>query len=386
MDRPDRRRILYLINDLALGGAQRVLAAQATGLDRSCFAPEVASLELIPDGPIGRELEVAGIPVHRLLEPGESAPQAFPRLVRLLRRNHYQLVHAHLAAADVSASLASCLVDVPALVTTFHNLRDWEEKSHDALRWLERRTLSLCDRVVVVSDAVGQAVLKRLPSLRPRVVLIRNGVDLARVRGARERRDAAREAFGLPADAFVIGAVARLDASKGLDVMLAAAAQTTREVRELRLLIAGDGPERPRLEELADDFGLRPRTVFTGAQEDVRDVLGALDLFVAPSRTEGLGLALLESLGAGVPVLGARVGGIPEVVDHEISGELVDSHEPPVWARRIAALARDRERLARYAAAGPQRAARYSLERSVAELERLYLELLDTGQDLAEAA
>ena len=85
-------------------------------------------------------------------------------------------------------------------------------------------------------------------------------------------------------------------------------------------------------------------------------------------------------------MLGARVGGIPEVVDHEISGELVDSHEPPAWARRIAALARDRERLARYAAAGPQRAAQHSLERSVAELERLYLELLDPGQDLAEAA
>lgn len=381
-----RYRILYLINDLALGGAQRVLAAQASGLDPSWFAPEVASLELIPDGPIGHELEDAGIPVHRLLEPGESVPQAFPRLVRLLRRNHYDLVHAHLAAADVSASLASCLVDVPALVTTFHNLRDWEEKAHGALRWLERRTLPLCDRVVVVSDAVGRAVLKRMPSLHARVVRIRNGVDLSRVHGARERRDAAREAFGLPADAFVVGAVARLDASKGLDVLLHAAAQTTREVRELRLLFAGDGPERSRLEELADDLGLRPRTVFAGALDDVRDVLGALDLFVAPSRTEGLGLALLEALGAGVPVLGANVGGIPEVVDHQVSGELVDSHEPSEWARRIAALARDRERLARYAAAAPGCVARHSLDRSVAALEQLYLELLDPAAGGAEAA
>lgn len=381
-----RHRILYLINDLALGGAQRVLASQATRLERSCFAPEVASLELIPDGPIGREIEAAGIPVHRLLEPGESAPQALPRLLRLMRRGHYDLVHAHLAAADVSASLASCLVDVPALVTTFHNLRDWEERADGPLRWVERRTLSLCDRVVVVSDAVGQAVLRRLPDLRDRTVLIRNGVDLERVHGARARRDGAREAFGIPADAFVIGAVARLDRSKGLDVLLEAAAQTTREVRELRLLIAGDGPERPQLEELADDLGLRPRTVFLGAAADVRDALAALDLFVAPSRTEGLGLALLEAQGAGVAVLAARVGGIPEVVEHEVAGELVDGHEPAVWARRIAALARDPERLAAYAAAGPARAARFSLTHSVAALEQLYFELLDPAERLDEAA
>ena len=386
MPAPDRTRILYLINDLALGGAQRVLSAQARGLDRACFAPEVASLELIPDGPIGRELEAAGIPVHRLLEPGESAPQAFPRLVSLLRRGRVDIVHAHLAAADVSASLASCLVDVPALVTTFHNLRDWEEKANDPLRWIERRTLSLCDRVVVVSDAVGKAMLRRLPSLRSRTVRIRNGVDLSKVRGARARRAPAREALGLPADAFVAGAVARLDAAKGLDVFLRAAAQTTCEVRDLRLLIAGDGPERAALEELADDLGLRPRTVFAGAQDDVRDVLGALDLFVAPSRTEGLGLALLESRGGGVPGLAARVGGIPEVVDHEQSGELVDSHDPPAWARRIAALALDRERLARYAAAGPVCAARHSLEHSVTALEQLYLELVDPARDVAEAA
>jgi glycosyltransferase involved in cell wall biosynthesis len=381
-----RHRILYLINDLALGGAQRVLASQATGLERACFAPEVASLELIPDGPIGREIEAAGIPVHRLLEPGETAPQALPRLVGLMRRERFDLVHAHLAAADVSASLASCLVDVPALVTTFHNLRDWEERADGPLRWVERRTLSLCDRVIVVSDAVGKAMLRRLPDLRERTVLIRNGVDLERVHGAGGRRDLAREAFGIPRDAFVVGAVARLDRSKGLDILLEAAAQTTREVRELRLLLAGDGPERPRLEELADDLGLRPRTVFTGPAADVRDALGALDLFVAPSRTEGLGLALLEAQGAGVAVLGARVGGIPEVVEHEVAGELVDSHEPSDWARRIAALARDRGRLAAYAAAGPSRAARFSLPKSVAALERLYLELLEPASRLDEAA
>src|SRR5439155_612539 len=107
--------------------------------------------------------------------------------------------------------------------------------------------------------------------------------------------------------------------------------------------------------------------------------------FVAPSRTEGLGLALLEAQAAGVPVLAAAVGGIPEVVSPGESGVLLEGHDPERWAEAIAALAADRPRLARLAAAAPERARRHSLEAAVRALEALYTELL-AGASLAREA
>lgn len=370
-----RQRILYLINDLAVGGAQRVLVSQARGLDPARFAAEVASLEIIP-GSLGDELAQAGLPVHPLRAPGTPVAAAWPRLVRMLRAGRYDALHTHLAAADVAGAMAACCADVRAVFATLHNLRDWEEGRRHPLRWMERRTLRLADRAIAVSDAVREAVVRRCPELGERTVVVRNGVDLDRVHGARERRGPARAGFGFDADAFVVGAIARFDRSKGLDVLIEAAALAAPRVPTLRLLLAGDGAERPRLESLARARGVLGITTFAGARREIRDPLAALDLFAAPSRTEGLGIAILEALAAGVPALGARVGGIPEVIEDEVCGELVDGLEPRRWADRIVALAADRPRLVQLGDAGPARAARFTMAASVAALQAVYDEAL----------
>jgi glycosyltransferase involved in cell wall biosynthesis len=364
-------RILYLINDLAVGGAQRVLVSQACGLDPTRYAAEVASLEIIP-GSLGDELAPRGIPVHALRTPAEPVAAAWPRLVRLLRSGRYAALHSHLAAAEVAGSLAACCADVRAVVATLHNLRDWEESRNHPLRWMERRTLALADRVIAVSDAVRDAVTRCCPRLARRTVVVRNGVDLERVRGTAERRAPARARYGFGGNEFVVGAIARFDRSKGLDVLLEAVALAAPRIPTLRLLLAGDGAERERLESLARTLRIAGITTFAGTQREIRDPLAAFDIFAAPSRTEGLGIAILEALAAGVPALGARVGGIPEVIEDEICGELVDGLEPRRWADRIAALAVDRSRLARLAAAAPAQAARFSMAASVGALQTIY--------------
>src|SRR5262245_31995077 len=123
----DRPRLLYVINDLAVGGAQRVLASQARGLDRDALRIEVASLELDPDGAFIGELESEGIAVHRLRTPREAPYRALHRLVRLIRAYRPDLIHTHLVAAGVMARAAAAVAGRGRLLVTLHNLRDWEE-------------------------------------------------------------------------------------------------------------------------------------------------------------------------------------------------------------------------------------------------------------------
>jgi glycosyltransferase involved in cell wall biosynthesis len=379
-------RLLYVINDLAVGGAQRVLVSQAKGLDRTRLDVEVASLELVPEGPLIKELVSHGITVHRLLSPGEPVPLAFTRLVSLMKEWRPDLIHTHLVAAGVMARAAAHVAGSGRLLVTLHNLRDWEEKRFHPLRWLDRRTIARCDRVVAVSDAIHQAVTRLIPRVASRVRTVRNGVDLRRIEGAERLRPKARLRLGYGTSAFVVGSVARLEACKGLDVLIEAAARVAPACPDLRVLLVGDGPERKHLEALARRGGIGDRVHFTGSSGEIREYLAAMDLFAAPSRTEGLGLAILESMAAGVPALGSRVGGIPEAIDEGSCGELLPPERPDIWSERILHYARHREELIPMAESARRHAAAFSLDASCRELHAFYAELLGSGAEEWKAA
>ena len=183
----------------------------------------------------------------------------------------------------------------------------------------------------------------------------------------------------------MVGAVARFDPRKGLDLLLEAVAIALPKRPEIRVLLVGDGPERGFLEAQAEALALGRVVRFVGERTDVRFDLAAMDLFAAPSRSEGLGVALIEALAAGVPVVGARVGGIPEVVEDEACGLLVEPGSPERLAEAILRLAGSKPELARLARRAPERAAVFSIESTRWRLERLYDTLLEPLLDRAAA-
>jgi glycosyltransferase involved in cell wall biosynthesis len=369
-------RLLYVINDLGLGGAQRVVLHQAGALDRERFDVEVATFEFATSGAMIPAFEAAGLRVHRLRAPHEPAWRGLPRLDGVLAERRPDLVHTHLAAAGVLARLAARRRRVPRVVTTLHNVSDWEEKRGSALRWIDRRTLALADRVVTVSDAIRRAVVRVSPALETRTVTVRNGVPLEELLGAGREREASRAALGYRPEHFVIGTVARLDPRKGVDTLLEAFALAASGRPELRALVIGDGPERARLLQLARTLGIDARVQWIHDRADVRVMLAAMDVFAAPSRTEGLGLAVIEALAVGLPVIGSAVGGIPEVLEDGVCGRLLPAEQPRVWGEALAHAATRPPELARWAATGPGRARHFSLEASTRALERVYEELL----------
>jgi glycosyltransferase involved in cell wall biosynthesis len=355
-----------VINDLGAGGAQRAVLEQARVLDPARFEVEIASLEIKP-GETWAATTSPRVPVHL---PGMRG------LVPYLREFRPHIVHAHLVAASVASVVAARAAGQPRVLATFHNITDWEEKRSHPVRVLGRALLHDCGALIAVSEAVREAILRVSPDLAERSTVIYNGTDLTPFADVRRGHAAARALLGYDSGAFVVGGVARLDPRKGLDLLLQAAALTLDHLPGLQVVIVGDGPERGRLESLARVLGLEARVRFVGEQRDVRPYLAALDLFAAPSRTEGMGLAIVEALAAGVPVAAARVGGIPEVLQNGTAGWLVDGADPRAWAQaiaRAAALPGERQRLS---LVGPARARVFAIEITRRRLEAVYDRLL----------
>lgn len=363
-----RRRVAVVINDLGAGGAQRAALDQAACLDPDRWQVEVASLELKPSKGWDTRL-----PPH--------VPVRHPGLVGLpgwLRSFAPDLVHAHLARATIACALARPFADAPPWVATCHNLADWQERRHHPVRMLARAALHRCDMVIAVSEAVRGAITLHDAALGKRTHVLWNGADLSAFEQVRVMRGPAREVLGYRPGTFVVGAVARLDPCKGLDLLLAAASLALHRVPGLEVLIVGDGPERERLIAKSRELGLYSRARFVGEQSDVRPYLAAFDLFAAPSRSEGLGIAIVEALAAGVPVAGSLSGGIPEVLAGGEAGWLVDG-SPHAWCETIVRAAREPVELARLSVAGLARAAAFSIVHTRTQLEQRYEQVLGEG-------
>jgi glycosyltransferase involved in cell wall biosynthesis len=230
-------------------------------------------------------------------------------------------------------------------------------------------------RAVAISEAVAAHLAAcGVPAGAIRVVP--SAVDPAQLRPARTRA-AVREAEGSPAGAACLLCAAALIHRKGIDVLLEAAARLSARGLAPELWLAGDGPERVALEASARSLGLAARARFRGARDDVPDLLAACDVFVLPSRREGLGVAALEAMALARPVVASRVGGLAEAVLHETTGLLVPPEDPAALADALERLLRDPALRERLGAAGPGRvAARHSAKAMVDAYEGLYREVL----------
>jgi glycosyltransferase involved in cell wall biosynthesis len=215
--------------------------------------------------------------------------------------------------------------------------------------------------------------VKRVGIPRSKTLVLPNGVDLPAAASLPEQAQA-RATLGLPLEGLLVASVARLNPVKRLDVLLQALAL----VEEAKLVLVGDGPERGRLEALAESLGISGRVHLAGYREDVWPWLAACDVFALSSEWEGMPNAVLEAMAAGLPVVATRVGGTPDVVVEGVTGYLVPSDDPLALARALKALIRDSGLRYQMGAAGRHRVEeRFSVERMVERTQALYEELLE---------
>jgi glycosyltransferase involved in cell wall biosynthesis len=357
-------RIALMTETTGPGGLETMLVILAEELrDRGHEVVPIipsAPREWLHDSLSSRGFVVEGYPSG--LGWGASLTSALA-LLSILRRRMVQALHCHDFTAAVLGTVSARILEIPSMMT-LHGSTYYTERWHrrSLLGWAAR----MSDGVVAVSEAVGERLTRELSLGQEAVEVIPNGTSM--VRGDRER---GRRALGVTAGEFVILSVGRVVRIKGFDVLTRAAPLIDPAGQSVRFLVAGEGGEREALERM-NLAACGPRVEFLGMRNDVPDLLAGADLFVMPSLSEGLPMALIEAMAAGLPVVATRVGGIPEVVEDGHSGHLVAPEDPGALADGISLLMGDSRLRARLAQAGMLRAKEhFSSGRMTADYERL---------------
>jgi glycosyltransferase involved in cell wall biosynthesis len=213
--------------------------------------------------------------------------------------------------------------------------------------------------------------------VRPeRTRVIHNAITLARVKNvAADARASRRAELGLSEDARVLTLIGRIHPVKGHSGMLRTMPAVLESCPKAVLVCVGDGPDRGDYEALAEQIGVRSNVHFLGQRNDVPEWLAASDLVVIPSLSEGLPFAAIEALAAGKPIVAHRVGGLTEVIDDGVDGTLVALGDRQAFAQAIVTLLTDASLMERYSRAASVEAERFSLERHVDSLKRLYRDI-----------
>lgn len=321
----DAPAVLLLINTFDIGGAERVYMELARGLARRGFRVIAACLQ-VRSGSVARELEGTGVEILDLRMRGKHDALVIGRLVRVLRQQRVSVLYTFLIQSHVIGRTAARLAGTPVVLSS-QQIMAWEGWFTE---WLNRVTARWCTVMVGVSANVAQYLIDRVGIPREKVVTIYNCVDVSHF-NSRTRSPERRE---WP----VIGSIARLNPEKDHETLLRAFAVLKQRYPSSRLLLAGGGPERNRLERLADVLGIRSAVEFLGHVADVRYVHARLDVYVQSSHVEGMPVAVLEALAAGLPVVAARVGGNAEAVVDGVAGILVPPRDPVAIATAVAQL------------------------------------------------
>jgi glycosyltransferase involved in cell wall biosynthesis len=205
--------------------------------------------------------------------------------------------------------------------------------------------------------------------------VVLQGIELEHVRAQRAERAAVRAELRLDPDALVVGTVANLRAQKAYPDLLEAALEVVERLPQVRFLAVGQGPLEAEIRSLHDQLGLGDRLLLLGHRPDAVRVMAACDVFVLASLYEGLGVAVMEALALGLPVVATAVGGVPEVVEHGREGLLVPPGRPHELAAALVTLLTDSEGRLRMAAAAAHRGAELSIDTAVRRTEAVYREL-----------
>lgn len=313
------------------------------------------------------EMRARGIhPVF--LDAGKWDPTVALRVAALGRRKRVRLLHATGVKGTLVARIAARLIGARTLLHV-HDLND----PGAALSALQRLIAQPADAAVCVSEAVRELTVTRYRVARERVRIARNGIPLELLRGAATAaRSRVLEELGIEPVRLVLAMIGRLHAVKGHRDLLAMLPEIVRGCPRALLLVIGDGPERPACEALARSLGMSGHVRFLGRRSDVPRLLAAIDLVLMPSRSEGLGLAAIEAVAAGRPVIAFAVGGLPEVVVDGVNGRLVRSGDHQAFASAVVETLRDPAQRLSYARGAASSAQHFGVEAHVRRLIDCY--------------
>jgi glycosyltransferase involved in cell wall biosynthesis len=372
--------ICHVVTADLWGGAEAQIAMLLTRLAQD---PDFAIFVIaLGDGRLADELRDANLEVRVIPQPHKRFLACYRQARCFLGDRSVDIIHSHKSKENVMAFLLARAAGIPHMIRTQHGVPELKTVKDRVVYGLERMTVGSVSQMLNGSSDLGRRTARYLDAHKVQVV--RNAVNLQQATSSLSR-EAAKRSLGIPEDAWLVGTAARLEPVKRIDIFLDAAGQIASEAPNSFFVIAGEGSERTRMEQRIWGTPLAGKVRFLGHRNDVYDIVRAMDLLLVTSDHEGLPTVVLEAMALGTPVVSRRVGGIPEAVDDQVTGVLVDSGDPICIARACLSLLTTSHLACRLASAAREKVVRnFSSEANVAQVAQIYRSLaLHQGAALA---
>ncbi len=363
-----RAKVLQVIHSSELSGPQRHIIDIAKAIDKNNFQLEVAC----PDGWLYRELKKNDVITHKVELKDSLSIRSLLSLYRIAREGRFDIIHAHMGRTGFYAKLVGVMTGIPVIVTEHLVAHD-----HSWIRNPLKRKLHLMGHrfsnrmarfVIAVSKEARDSYIERQGISPEKVVIIHNFVDTGIVPSEEDVAEIRRE-LGINKDSFVIGFLGRLDWRKGLKTIIDAA----HEIRGGKFLIVGDGEARDEFKVEIRKKGLDQYFILTGLRQDVAALLKAMDIFIFPTEYESFGIAVIEAMAAGKPVIASDLGPLREIITDGENGILIPPKDPYSLRSGIERLMRDTGLMRQLGENGKRTVnEKFSLKKGIKKIEGIY--------------
>jgi glycosyltransferase involved in cell wall biosynthesis len=324
-------RVLQIINSLHTGGAQALLKNIVLQM-RKNGKIQMEICVLYSDGIFKKEIKNKGISIWDLRLKFKYDLTGVIKLITLIKKEKYNIVHVHLFPANLFVSLASLFLPKNIkFIFSEHNIYN-RRRSFKIFKILDTFIYSRYYKIICVSKQVQIALIEWLPNLQRKSVVIPNAVPVPDLSN------------WLTVKKYDVLFVGRLTKAKGVDILIKAIKILKEKYQmDIKTAIVGKGYLEEELKELVMELGIEKEVEFLGIRRDIEKLMKSTKIFVLPSRWEGLPLTILEAMGSGAGIIATKVGGIPEVIEHEKEGILISPEDSTALAGAITELLKDRE-------------------------------------------
>jgi glycosyltransferase involved in cell wall biosynthesis len=338
---------MQITHDLAIGGLQQVVVNLCRNIDRDKF--DISVLCLRHKGEFSSEIERMGIKVIEISRDANSKNYFnFLKVSQILRAEKIDIVHTHNIEPFIDGTIGSLLSGVKNIVHTDHARQFPDKKRYMFQEWLMSH---FAYKIVGVSEHTAENLIKYEKISRKKIMVISNGIDGEQFEFQIDKEKKKSE-LGIKNNGLILGLGVRLTDQKGISYLIKAMATVVKEIPDINLLIAGEGPLKESLEEEAASLGVGKNVLFLGPRLDIPELLKLFDLYVLPSLWEGLPMVLLEALAAGCPILATDVGGNSTAIKNGVNGSLVEAESSEKLANEIVRLCKNEDIRKKYSENG----------------------------------
>jgi L-malate glycosyltransferase len=359
--------VCHLISGDLWAGAEVMAYNLLKGLSR--LKDLSLSTIIFNEGKLAAAVRNLGIPVDLVDEGKSSFLSSLKATRKIILEKHVDILHSHRYKENILGYLASGGMKQMSLISTQHGMPSWSRLRDLKNRAIQRTNFLVLSKRFQTTVAVSKDIKGRLARgygfPGEKIVVIHNGIELPEAQLHHSRKDP-----------FTVGSAGRFFPEKGYSLFVELANEVVKKNPEIRFLLAGEGPERGKIQDLIRAFGLEGNFSLLGFVDDTSAFYRGLDLYVNTSVHEGIPMSVLEAMSHGLPVIAPNVGGFPEIIDEGAQGCLVLRRDPEEFADRILRLFENNELRERMSSGAKEKIAReFALDRVSQEYHQLYMEI-----------